>query len=283
MADELEKYKKFVREKLARLIPVFARASVGDFSENLEIPEEDDEFAELYVGIQILVEVARLRMRDLEAINKGQEKSLKEKEALLKEVHHRVKNNLQIISSLLNLQMQGVRQINVKQFILESQSRIKAIALIHETLYQSQDFSKIYFTQYAQQICNYLFRAHNINQQRIALDIDADNISIDLSTAVSLGLILNELATNSLKYAFPKNAKGEISVSFREQNTNTTVLNFSDNGIGLPKGLDWKNAETLGLQLINTLVQQLEGKLEMKSEKGTHYKITFPNFTIREK
>ncbi len=197
-------------------------------------------------------------------------KSLKEKEALLREVHHRVKNNLQIISSLLNLQSNGIEDENVLGFFRESQSRIRLMAMIHEKLYQSNDFGAIDLADYIRDLSNHLLRSYGINQNHIHLDIAIDNIALGIDTAVSCGLIINELITNSLKYAFPPSdqaqpVQGKIEIIAKLTDAEHFSICYRDSGIGLPEDLDIENARTLGLQLISSLTEQLGGLLTIST------------------
>lgn len=201
--------------------------------------------------------------------------SLKEKEVLLKEIHHRVKNNLQIISSLLKLQARSIKDIQTLEIFNESQSRIRTMALIHESLYQSNDLSKINFCEYICKLAANLFRSYEITSSGIKQIIKVDDVFLEIDVAVPCGLIVNELVSNSLKYAFPSDNEGEIRIELHStQNCNFTLI-VSDNGIGLPKNLDLNKTKTLGLQLVNNLVEQLEGSVEIDSNGGTEFRITF--------
>jgi PAS domain S-box-containing protein len=200
--------------------------------------------------------------------------SLKEKEVLLREIHHRVKNNMQIISSLLNLQMGYVKDKNIKDIFSESKNRILSMALVHEKLYQSRDLRTIDFKQYIYDLGTTLLQSYNINF--IKLNLDVEDISLDIDLATPAGLIINELITNSLKYAFPDRIKGEINISFRSIDENMLELVVSDNGIGIPKDLDIRNSKTLGLHLVTSLAEmQLHGKIVINRDKGTEFQIKF--------
>jgi PAS domain S-box-containing protein len=200
--------------------------------------------------------------------------SLKEKEVLLKEVHHRVKNNLQVISSILNLQSSYVKDDQTLSILRESQNRIKSMSYIHESLYQTKNFSSINFSEYIANLSNNLFHSYQIFDNFIDLKLKVEPVDLNLDQAIPCGLIVNELITNALKYAFKGKKKGEIFIGISEKGK-TISIRIEDNGMGLPAGFDYLKTETLGLQLVVTLVEQLDGKLEMKSEKGTKYLITF--------
>jgi two-component sensor histidine kinase/CheY-like chemotaxis protein len=201
--------------------------------------------------------------------------SLKEKEVLLKEIHHRVKNNLQIISSLLKLQARSIKDIQTLEIFNESQSRIRTMALIHESLYQSNDLSKINFAEYLRKLAANLFRSYEITSSGIKQIINVNDVFLEIDVAVPCGLIINELVSNSLKYAFPSGNKGEIKIELYSDKNRHFTLIVSDNGIGLPKDLDLQKTKTLGLQLVNNLVDQLEGSCEVDSNGGTEFKIKF--------
>ncbi len=209
--------------------------------------------------------------------------SLKEKDSLLREIHHRVKNNMQIISSLLNLQMQHEDLDETLNVLKESQGRVKTMAMIHEKLYQSPSFTDINFKEYLERLVFDIFYSYGIKTGTIAAVLDIEDILLNIETAIPLGLIVNELVTNSVKYAFPIN-EGTISIKLRSQpKENKMELNISDDGIGLPEDLDFKNTDSLGLQLVNSLVDQLEGKIDLDRKKGTEFKITFKELEYKER
>jgi len=202
--------------------------------------------------------------------------SLKEKEVLLREIHHRVKNNMQIISSLLAHQMESITDESVTGIFTESQNRIISMSLVHEKLYQSRDLRSIGFEEYINDLGANLFQSYNIQTGNVKLNINVENIFLDIDLAIPAGLIINELITNSLKYAFPGGMKGEISVTFRSAGENLLKLVVSDNGIGFPKDLDFRKTRSLGLHLVTILTEnQLHGKINMNSNKGTEFQITF--------
>jgi PAS domain S-box-containing protein len=206
--------------------------------------------------------------------------SLKEKEVLLKEIHHRVKNNLGIVSSLLQMQCRRTEDPTVTAILRDSQNRIASIALVHEKLYRSKDLADIDFAQYIPDLTTHLFDSYNVNSSQIHLNIQVDNASLDIETAIPCGLIINELVSNALKYAFVGKMRGEIEVKFYQESESTLTLIIQDNGIGLPENFDSKKAKTLGITLVQGLVKQLRGKLEIASHQGTQFKITFTNSRI---
>jgi PAS domain S-box-containing protein len=209
--------------------------------------------------------------------------SLKEKEVLLKEIHHRVKNNLGIVSSLLQMQSRRIQDSQASIILRDSQNRIASIALVHEKLYRSEDLADIDFALYIPDLTTHLFDSYNVSSSQIKLNIQVDDASLDIETAIPCGLIINELVSNALKYAFPGNCGGEIHVRFYQEceplslglQQGKLILIIQDNGVGLPEKFDSKKAKTLGINLVQGLVKQLRGKLEIDSHQGTKFKITF--------
>jgi PAS domain S-box-containing protein len=196
-------------------------------------------------------------------------RSLKEKEILLGEIHHRVKNNIQIMSSLLRLQTADLKDAAWQERLQEYQNRIRSMALIHEKLYRTQDFSRIDFKEYTQNLVRHLIQSYGLDTQSIRLDLELENVYLDIDKAVPLGLIINELVTNAIKYAFPGNRMGEIRVALRSLEGGRFSLTVADTGIGLPAELDLLRPETLGLQLVHDLTAQLGGELEIEGIAGT--------------
>ena len=204
-------------------------------------------------------------------------KLLNEKEILLKEVHHRVKNNLQVISSILNLQSSYVKDQQTLDILRESQNRIKAMSFIHESLYRSDDFSFVNFSSYINSLSSNLVQTYIIEHGNIKLELDLEDVNLSLDQAIPCGLIINELVSNSIKYAFPSNKQGKIRIELIKED-NKIYLKVSDNGIGLPDNLDVENTDTLGLQLVYILISQLDGDIKVINKKGTTFLL---NFTIQ--
>lgn len=202
--------------------------------------------------------------------------SLKEKEVLLKEIHHRVKNNLQIITSLLNLQSAQIKDPDAVMLFRESQSRVRSMALIHEKLYQSKDLARIDFEGYLHDLMVYLFRSYAANADQIRIHVDANNMSLGIDTAIPCGLMISELVTNTLKYAFPNGRRGNLYVSVGPEDAGHLTLLVKDDGVGFKEGFDWRQSDSLGLQLVSTLTSQLHGTIEVNGVGGTSFKITFP-------
>ena len=203
------------------------------------------------------------------------ENSLKEKEVLLKEIHHRVKNNLQIISSLLNLQSNFIEDEKMTEIFKESRNRVKSMALIHEKLYQSKDLSQINIAEYLRDLSSYLYSSYRMEPNAIKLKLELEDIYLDVNFAINLGLITNELISNSLKHAFPQKRSGEISVKMHKITNNSLTLTVKDNGIGFPDNLDHTTTKSLGLQLVNSLVLQYKGTIEFLSKEGTKFIMRF--------
>ncbi|RJR18149.1 MAG: PAS domain S-box protein [Nitrospiraceae bacterium] len=200
--------------------------------------------------------------------------SLKEKEVLLQEIHHRVKNNMTVISSLLKLQADKVTDEYYKELFNESTNRIKTMALIHEKLYRSEDLASIVFSDYLRDMMDNIMCSYEIRAHKVRLNKELDRITLALDTAIPCGLIVNELLSNSLKYAFPDSMSGEIRVTLRKNN-DKVELTVGDNGVGLPPDLDFRNPRSLGLNIVNALVGQIRGNIELHREQGTEFLITF--------
>lgn len=200
--------------------------------------------------------------------------ALQQHDLLLKEIHHRVKNNLQIISSLLNLQARYISDPRALQVFNNSQNRVKSMALIHEILYQENNFSHIDFTKYIRRLMSYLLHSYRGDLRDITLKITSRNVQFGIDTAISCGLIINELVSNSLKHAFPEKSKGEVWIEL-ETNKNQVNLLVCDNGIGLPRNFDIRNSQSLGLKLVLGLVNQLGGIISLDRTRGARFSITF--------
>jgi len=242
-------------------------------------------------------------IKDITELKRAEEQikaSLQEKEVLLKEIHHRVKNNMQIISSLLGLQSNYVQDKQTLEAFNESRNRIRTMSLVHELLYQSENLARIDFNEYIRHLTSYLFQSAD-NLGVITLNINADDdVSLNIDTAIPCGLIINELVSNSLKHAFPEDLpvrasrtqtgvvgitpfQRELCIELThrrkgaapDDNNGEFTLIISDNGVGFPQNLDFRNAESLGLQLVNALVNQLKGTIELDRSHGTAFKIMF--------
>ena len=201
--------------------------------------------------------------------------SIKEKETVLKEIHHRVKNNLQIISSLLNLQENSSAAENTGDFLKVAQNRVRSMALIHEQLYTSDNLSNIDFNKYIKKLVSHLFSVYKSDNKLIDYEIHSENIALDLETAIPVGLITNELVSNSLKYAYKDRDSGLIEINLENSGDGIFTLMIKDDGVGLPPKFDIHNLSSMGLSLVEMLVTQIEGKLEIQNKKGTEFIIKF--------
>ncbi len=202
--------------------------------------------------------------------------SLREKDLLLGEIHHRVKNNLQIIHSLLGLQTSRVRDQVALAMLRESQNRVLSMALIHQTLYQSKDFAKVDFGAFLDSLVPTLITSYGINSGRFTVSVEAHDAHLPISAAIPCGLIVNELLTNTLKHGFPQGRQGEIAVRLANGDNGEAVLSVSDDGVGLPDDLDIANATTLGLQLVALLADQIGGELTIQRRDPTRFALRFP-------
>ncbi len=215
--------------------------------------------------------------RDITDIKETQiklEQALQDKDMLMKEIYHRVKNNLMVISSLLNLQSRYIKDEEARGIFKESQERAHSMALIHERLYRSTDLKHIDFGDYIRTLSTDLFRTYVADPARVQLELEVEDVMIDINTAIPLGLIINELVSNSMKHAFPKGKSGKIRVKFKEDD-NLCVLEVSDTGVGFPSDIEPDQTDSLGLQLVTSLTQQIGGELELERSPETTFRITF--------
>lgn len=215
---------------------------------------------------------------DITATKKMQqqiEASLKEKDVLIKEIHHRVKNNLQIIISLLNLQSGYLKDEFTLKAVKDGQNRVRSMALVHEKFYQAEELSEINFNEYLEKLCQYLYQSYGDKTDRIDLSVTGDRVGLDMDTAMPCGLLVNEIVSNSYKYAFPGNMKGFISLNL-SKGSGSVSLKIHDSGIGMPADFKIEESESLGMQLIQALTSQLDGELKVTSDNGTTFEITFP-------
>jgi PAS domain S-box-containing protein len=215
---------------------------------------------------------------DITASRQAEERikaTLAEKEVLLKEIHHRVKNNLQVISSLVALQADGLQDGAMRAVLQDVTHRVRSMAIVHEKLYQSADLARVDFAEYARSLLNYLWHAYGTEASGIRLALDLEPVTLSVDAAVPCGLILNELLSNTLKHAFSGRDNGEVAVSLRESTQEKVRLCVRDNGMGLPAGFDWRQAGTLGMRLVYMLAGQLHAAVEVSSGEGTEFTLTF--------
>ncbi len=237
--------------------------------------EEEIDWQEPYITLLKLISDIFVRAMERKHAEEQIKAALKEKEILLQEIHHRVKNNMQIISSLLKLQASGVGDERVTDALMECRGRVQTMAFVHETLYSSDTLADIDFKTYISKVASQIFQTHKTSMDRIKLKVDAGDIKLGIEQATPMGLIANELVTNSLKYAFPENRSGEIVIRIRAVEQDSIEFVFSDNGIGIPEALDWRNTESLGLRLVIILADQLDGTVSLDRGKGTHFTVRF--------
>jgi PAS domain S-box-containing protein len=222
--------------------------------------------------------------RDITALKQAEEKikaSLLEKETMLKEIHHRVKNNLQVISSLLNMQSSYLEDEKARQALQESIARVRTMAMIHTQLYQSQDLTKVDFGFFIRDLIGNISQSYGRTESPVMINVDTDKTRIGIDASIPCGLILNELVSNALKHAFPKEKEGKINITMRSED-DRVALTVQDNGIGFPKSVDFTKVKSLGLQLVNALVGQMNGKIDIQVDGGTTWTITFPVKNERE-
>ena len=242
--------------------------------------------------IHVLLSVSLIRDRDGQPMNfvshvqditrrkEAEERikaSLQEKEVLLREIHHRVKNNLQIVSTLLDLQSGYTEDKQALEMFKESQARVRSMSLIHERLYRSHDLARVEFVHYVQQLADDLYHSYRLSSEEIVLEVDVDLPPLPIDVAIPCGLLINELMSNALKHAFNHANAGRIRIAFHRNGDNLNILKVADTGTGFPSNVDFRNATSFGLQLVNTLVEQLQGKLDLNSDRGTEFTVTFPN------
>ena len=216
--------------------------------------------------------------RDVTERLKAEEKikaSLLEKEVLLREIHHRVKNNLYVISNLLDLQADTLEQEEQRNLFAESQNRIQTMALIHEQLYQSNDLSQVNFANYIQNLVEKLSLSYQTKHCQVEIILDVQPVTLSLESAIPCGLLINELVTNSFKYAFPNSQYGAIKIELKLEQKEQIFLKISDNGIGIPNDFDWEDTPSLGLRLVSILADQLEASLEVDCSNGTSFTLIF--------
>lgn len=266
-----------------RFYEVFVKRNPQDFTEE-KIITLDGVVKDIEVGdVPIIYDnqpAVQLVVRDITERKKLENQlknSLEEKDMMMKEIHHRVKNNLMVIQSLLHLQSSYIKDKDALNIFKDSQNRAKSMALIHQRLYQSDNLKRIDFGDYIRNLATDLFHTLNTKFQLINLDIDAENLMLDVNTAIPLGLILNELLTNSLKYAFPDNRKGTILVKFYNDGSKFHLI-VMDDGVGIPKTLDYAQSDSLGLRLINSLSKQIDAEVEVNRTNGTSFELIFEDY-----
>ncbi|MBM3284326.1 MAG: PAS domain S-box protein [Candidatus Aminicenantes bacterium] len=249
---------------------------VQTYTEGIRYGEDEMEILKFVSG-QIAMAIHR---KNAEARIKA---SLEEKEVLLKEIHHRVKNNMQVISSVLNLQSRRISDPAVLEMFRDSQRRIRSMALVHERLYRSSDLSRIEFSTYLHNLATHLFQSCQVDSSRIRLSLDTEEVFLNINTAIPCGLITNELVSNAFKHAFPGGRAGEVIVRLRRVERDGYELRVQDTGVGFPEKLDFRRTDTLGLQIVVTLVHQLEGDIRLDRRNGTAFTLVFNELAPRKR
>jgi len=287
-----------IKDKPVKELGIFQNEELDNFFKDLqkgfEISEEIDFIARnkknvtaILHGVPLLengnFNGAVIMINDITELKDAQDQirnSLVEKELLLKEINHRVKNNMQIISSMMKLQLNFIKDNNALRLSKNSLDRVKTMALVHEKLYQSEDLAQINFGNYIRSLVIYLYGSYNLKPSAIKMNINIDDIFMDINTAIPCGLIVNELVSNSMKHAFPDQKQGEIEITLKRDIEGQNYLVISDNGIGFPDDFDVEKSDTLGLQLLHTLVTQLHGKLKFDQSDKTKFIIQFQDLRL---
>ena len=238
--------------------------AVQSYKEGIRYRQEDQSILELISGLVALA-IERIKYKD----------ELGEKEKMLRSHHHQVKNNMQLISNLLRLQSSRFKDNKTLQVFKAFQGRVNSMALIHECLYQSQDLEKVDISDYLTRMTGQLLIEFQEMEEMIRINLDAEKIYLDLEKAIPCGLIVYELLSNALRYAFPGGRKGEIFIKMDEQRSGKYVLTVKDTGVGFPKDLNYRKTETLGMQLVNDWVNELNGSIRHRRSEGTEFRIVF--------
>lgn len=251
-----------------------------------DFAEEKDRLEDTQRAMLNLLDDFGMEREKTEAVNrelrKAEEqitKSLREKEALLKEIHHRVKNNLQLICSMLSLQLPYIKDPQAIEIFKESQTRIYSMALIHEKLYRSESMARINLSEYIPSLVANLFLSYGVTESTIRPRIDVENINLSIDKVIPCALIINELVSNSLKHAFPHSpgadGTGELHIDLHPAAQNEILIIVRDNGVGLPEGFEIQRCESLGLKLVSVLAKQLQGDIQVHSNGGTEFSVRF--------
>ncbi len=281
LAKDISKFKQIFEERLRPEYKKAFKENKQVFEIHLESKKGKKEWIEIFLSPIFsengrVIEVSGIgnSISDKKEAEEQIIESLKEKEVLLQEVHHRVKNNLQVISSILNLQSSYVKDKNSLNILRESQNRIKSMSFIHESLYQTKDFNRVDFEDYITGLTKNLLYSYSMLSDQIALDLRVEKVYLSLDQAIPCGLIVNELVSNAMKYAFPGEIDGTISLRVKEKGQQV-LMEIADDGVGFPKGFEIEKSDSLGLQLVYTLTEQLDGEIKISSKKGTKYLIKF--------
>ena len=289
LADPVLWYERLHPEDRRKLDEEFARGCAigGPFKADCRFYTRDDRVVWVHgearlirdaSGLPLLLQGVAFDITDTKRAEEVARASLREKETLLKEIHHRVKNNLQVTSSLLKLQADRIDDVLAVQALREAQSRIRSMALVHELLYRSKDLSRVDLGTYIQDLTRQLLRAHAVDPSHIRVVTDLAPLSLAIDVAVPCGLILNELVSNALEHAFPDGRRGTISIELQRQ-PEFEELVVRDDGVGMAGNVDLATSTTLGLSLIRTLADQIGGTLAARADAGTEVRLRFPRIS----
>ena len=246
------------------------------FNEMLDqIQERDLALQKTYDELKQKAQELEVELWERRQAEQQLKRSLDEKEVLVREIHHRVKNNLQIISSLIYLQTKNITDPAALRLFRDGDNRVRSMALIHEELYNSKDLAHIDFAAYIKNLTNHLYHSYREENKVVHIKTDVDKISLSMDTAINCGMIINELVSNSLKHAFTKGQAGTIRISLHPTNRTKYLLIVSDDGKGIPSHIDFLNTQSLGLQLVCNLTDQINGTIELNRENGTEFRIAF--------
>lgn len=246
----------------------FVLSSVVDITERRRAEHEKETLVRQLRTLNAELE-ERVRIRTAELTE-----TLAEREVLLQEIHHRVKNNLQVISSLINMQLRSIRGEG-RDALAQCKMRVQAIALIHEKLYQSHDYAKVPFAQYVRSLTWTVFRASGIGEDAVTLELDVQDVALAVDKAIPCGLLLSELISNAMRHAFPDGRRGKLTVALTAAPNRTVRLTVRDDGVGLPERFDMRTSTSLGLHLVHTLAKQLDAELTVRRERGASFELTF--------
>ncbi len=247
---------------------VIGLLQLNDHRRGMFTPDKIRFFEEM--GAAIGIAVARKRAVAAMA------SSLREKEVLIREIHHRVKNNMQVVSSMLNLQSETTSSEECRLILKKVRTRVRAMSLVHEKLYQSQNLVQIEFGEYAESLTTHLFQIYQVKPDQIRLEMEFGKVLLDINLSVPCGLLLNELISNALKHAFPEARPGVLKIGLRRGSENRVELRVADDGCGFLEELDFRMAPTLGFQIVNSLVRQMDATIELDRTNGTSFTVTFP-------
>ncbi|MGD9344604.1 MAG: PAS domain S-box protein [Candidatus Aminicenantes bacterium] len=280
--EEVKKESALVRYKDAHIRETFInelteKGKLNDYE--IELLSKSGEIKNVLISASLVGEEILGMMMDITERKKATEKikaALKEKEVLLQELHHRVKNNMQVISGLIELQSQQLDDEGAREIFNETRDRVSSMALIHENLYKASDLGNINFAEYVKTLTKHLFLSYNVDFDIIQLKIEVEDVFLDVQVGIPCGLIVNELVSNTLKHAFPEGRQGEVGISLFAGDDGRYRLTVRDDGTGFPKGIDFRKTKSLGMQLVTMLVEQLEGTIELERKDGTKFIISFP-------